>query len=96
MAISENYTTLHNGKQTGNQGGLRDEMPITATFIDTMRATFGASGIDAAIRSGMKGQPSFWACENGREVGTKRAESTCYTRGDQLNLEPKKKQEARS
>lgn len=50
---------------------LRLAMPFTAAVIDECRAAFGAEGIDAAIRGGMQGLPTFWARENGKEIGTK-------------------------
>lgn len=50
---------------------LREAMPTTAAFIDAMRDTFGADMINAAIRAGLDGQPTFWARENGHEVGTR-------------------------
>lgn len=45
-------------------------MPMVAGFIDDMRAAFGKEMIDGQIRSGMRGEPVFWASENGREIGT--------------------------
>lgn len=50
---------------------LRVAMPATAAFIDAMREAFGADMINAAIRAGLDGQPTFWASENGQEVGTR-------------------------
>ena len=50
---------------------LREEMPGVATFIDSMRKTFGADAINQQIRAGMNGQPTFYAKENGHEIGTK-------------------------
>jgi hypothetical protein len=50
---------------------MRDKMPQTAAFIDAMRDVFGADGINDQIRRGMKGAPTFWARENGHEVGTR-------------------------
>lgn len=50
---------------------LRDAMPSTAAFIDEMRAVFGAEDINASIRAGLDGQPTFWASEGGAEIGTK-------------------------
>lgn len=50
---------------------LRDSMPTVAGFIDQMRDAFGAAEINASIRAGMDGQPTFYASENGAEVGTK-------------------------
>lgn len=46
-------------------------MPETAAFVDDMRAAFGAEMVDSAIRGGMKGEGSFFASENGREVGSR-------------------------
>lgn len=53
-----------------NAKPLRQAMPGTAAMIDSLRAAFGAGMIDAAIRAGIDGQPTFWARENGHEVGT--------------------------
>jgi hypothetical protein len=50
---------------------LRDTMPISTAFIDACRESFGAAGINASIKAGMDGQPTFYASENGRTVGTK-------------------------
>ena len=52
---------------------LRDTMPECAAFIDACREAFGADGINASIKAGMDGQPTFYASENGRTVGTKSA-----------------------
>ena len=46
-------------------------MPTVAGWIDDLRAAFGAETINAAIRAGLDGQPTFYAEENGRAVGTK-------------------------
>lgn len=50
---------------------LRDTMPECAAFIDACREAFGAAGINASIKAGIDGQPTFYASENGRTVGTK-------------------------
>ena len=55
---------------------LREQMPQTTAFIDALRAAFGADVINPSIKSGMNGQPTFYASENGIEVGTKRPEVT--------------------
>ena len=52
-------------------GSLRETMPDIAAFIDEMREVFGAAEINASIRGGLDGQPTFWACENGVEIGTR-------------------------
>lgn len=49
---------------------MRDEMPVTAAWIDKMREVFGKESVDSAIRRGMKGHQGFHATENGHEVGT--------------------------
>lgn len=46
-------------------------MPRVAKWVDDLRAAFGQAYIDGAIRAGMKGQPVFWASENGHEIGTR-------------------------
>lgn len=46
-------------------------MPTVAAFIDTLREVFGKEMIDAQIRQGLRGEPVFWASENGRTVGTR-------------------------
>lgn len=53
---------------------LRTAMPATAAFIDAIRDAFGADMINAAIRAGLDGQATFWARENGQEVGTRSAD----------------------
>lgn len=49
---------------------LRIAMPTISAFIDDYRAAFGAQTINAAIKAGMEGQPTFYASENGNTVGT--------------------------
>ncbi|WP_034639943.1 hypothetical protein [Chitinilyticum aquatile] len=51
-------------------GNLREAMPETTAFIDSLRAVFGADLINRQIKGGMNGQPTFYARENGIEVGT--------------------------
>lgn len=54
---------------------LRELMPETAAFIDALREAFGAEVIDPSIRAGIKDKlPTFWASENGYEIGTKAPE----------------------
>jgi len=48
---------------------LRDEMPVTAEFIDDFRAAFGVDEINEQIRRGMRGETTFYAQENGHEIG---------------------------
>lgn len=55
---------------------LKDEMPQTAAWVALLRDTFcdtpaEVAAFNAQIRSGLDGQPTFYARENGREVGTK-------------------------
>jgi len=50
---------------------MRTEMPHVAAFVDEMRAVFGADMVNEQIRQGLKGQPTFWARENGHELGTR-------------------------
>lgn len=46
-------------------------MPETAAFIDKMREAFGVEMINKSIRDGLAGEGSFYASENGREIGSR-------------------------
>lgn len=50
---------------------LRKTMPFTTAIIDDFRANYPEACPDAAIKAGIAGQPTFWARENGVEIGTK-------------------------
>lgn len=52
------------------KGSMRDQMPITAAWIDELRQAFGKESIDGQIRKAMRGEPVFFASENGHTVGT--------------------------
>ncbi|MGF6924297.1 hypothetical protein [Paraburkholderia sp. 40] len=45
-------------------------MPEMAAFVAKLRSAFGVGAIDDAVRRGKAGEPVFYACENGRAVGT--------------------------
>jgi hypothetical protein len=45
-------------------------MPEIAAFVAELKAAFGDAVIDDAIRRGKAGEPTFYARENGRSVGT--------------------------
>lgn len=45
-------------------------MPEIAAFVADMKSAFGEPEIDEAIRRGRAGEPTFFACENGHNVGT--------------------------
>ncbi|ACC76507.1 conserved hypothetical protein (plasmid) [Paraburkholderia phymatum STM815] len=45
-------------------------MPEIAEFVRSLRDAFGDDVIDDAVRGGKSGEPSFYACENERSVGT--------------------------
>lgn len=46
-------------------------MPDTTAFIDALRHAFGKDEIDGQIRKATKGEPTFYAKESGREIGTR-------------------------
>lgn len=49
---------------------LRDQMPLTAAWIDAMRDAFGRELIDGQIRAATRdGLPTFHATEAGHSVG---------------------------
>lgn len=63
---------------------LREAMPLTAAFIDECREAFGADHVNAQIRLGMQGAQTFYACENGHEVGTRCSDPVRFVSGDDL------------
>ncbi len=67
---------------------LRDSMAGVAAFIDECRAVFGAEIINEQIRKGMHGSPTFYACENGIEVGTKMPEAKKFITADKMSIQP--------
>lgn len=65
---------------------LRDEMPSTAAFIDACREAFGTDMVNAQIKLGMQGAETFYANENGYEVGTKIREAKIFLTVDQMRV----------
>lgn len=68
--------TMHNLIKSDSSMALKDEMPQVAAWVADVRATFcdtpqALAQFNDNIRAGLAGQPTFWARENGREVGTK-------------------------
>ena len=59
---------------------LRQTMPTVSAFIDEMRQVFGADDINASIRAGIDGQPTFYASENGRTGRDMKEEMPCCFR----------------
>lgn len=68
---------------TPHKKPLRLAMPHVAGLIDALREAFGAPQIDSAIKAGMDGQPTFWASENGRKIGTQAAPAGASFTADQ-------------
>jgi hypothetical protein len=46
-------------------------MPEVADFVAKLREAFGDATIDEAVKRGKAAEPTFFARENGRTVGTK-------------------------
>lgn len=57
-----------------NTKAARAAMPLVTACIDDLRTAFGRPEIDEQIRGGMRGLPTFWARENGQEIGTRSTE----------------------
>lgn len=49
---------------------LRQEMPIVASMIDDLRRRHGLLPVDRQIRRSLRGEPVFYAQENGSHIGT--------------------------
>ena len=50
-------------------------MPEMAAFVAELKAVFGDAVVDDAITRSKAGEPTFYACENGRAVGTASSKS---------------------
>lgn len=50
---------------------LREKMPMIAALIDDLRGAFGAALVHGAIREGIAGNLTFYASENGHEIGSR-------------------------
>lgn len=75
---------------------MREAMPETAAFVDAMRTTFGEVCVNESIRNGMNGFPTFHACENGHEVGTKAAALGCELKiADMVLIKPEEDHDAK-
>jgi hypothetical protein len=63
---------------------LREEMPHTAAWVDSVREAFGADMVNGQIKKAMRGEPTFYARENGHEIGTRdmRATAAIHTGRD--------------
>jgi hypothetical protein len=65
---------------------LRESMPIVTEFIDECRKVFGIVEVDNAIRLGMQGAETFYASENGHEIGTPVSAPVKYVTADKMVL----------
>jgi predicted AlkP superfamily pyrophosphatase or phosphodiesterase len=70
QTIKFKTTTINFLTFKGFMNSLREEMPLTAAWIDSMREAFGVENINAQIKRGINGGQAFHAVENGVEVGT--------------------------
>ena len=55
----------------GNAKPLREAMPEVAGFIDALRDAFGRDSVDPSLTRGLEGEPTFYAVEGGRSIGTR-------------------------
>ena len=75
MRLSDVPGTRNTANRTRNMQNnkpLRQTMPTIAGWIDALRDALGQDMINAAIRAGIDGQPTFHAKENGQTIGTPR------------------------
>lgn len=61
---------------------LADLMPSIAAWVGDLRQAFGDDLIDEAIVKSRRGEPTFYAAENGQTVGTKAVEPVDLWRGE--------------
>ncbi|MEY5099219.1 MAG: hypothetical protein RJA36_1938 [Pseudomonadota bacterium] len=75
---AEKHLQLFPGGGQVAKESLRELMPVTAEWIDQLRAELGRDAVDAIVRAGVQGKGKFWARECGpdgqwREVGSRPA-----------------------
>lgn len=70
MKASQPYSKPSQASQKEKEKPLRAKMPEVAAFLDSLREAFGPEVIDQAVRQGMRGEPTFFAEENGIRIGT--------------------------
>lgn len=58
-------------EQFMKQREFREKMPWCASIIDDLVREFGQEFVHGQIRQGLAGRPTFWAQENGHEIGTR-------------------------
>jgi hypothetical protein len=71
LRVCEKETNRKTRRSGMAKGSMREQMPVVTAWIDGMRAAFGTEAIDRQIKAGMRGEPVFYASENGHTVGTK-------------------------
>jgi hypothetical protein len=49
---------------------MRNDMPTISGIVDDLRRQYGLLPIDRQIRRAMRGEPTFFAKENGHTIGT--------------------------
>lgn len=69
-----------------SKGSMRDQMPVTTSVVDDFRSVFGKEMVDGQIRRGMKGEPVFFASENGHTIGTRGREAKSIIMWDKRGL----------
>lgn len=67
---------------------LREEMPETYAFIEACREAFGKESVNPQIKFGMQGAETFYASENGIEIGTRAREPKKFVSGDKMVIRP--------
>lgn len=66
-------------------------MPQTAAWIDACREAFGTEMVNEQIQLGRQGAQTFYASENGYEIGTEIPEPKVFVTADRMVLYPPKK-----
>jgi hypothetical protein len=69
-----------------SKGSLRDQMPEVTAWVDGLRKAFSVESIDGQIRAGINGKPTFWASENGHEIGTRDKSAKCVVGWDDKGI----------
>ena len=66
------------------QQEFKEKMPVCAQLVDDLAIVFGKELIHGQVRRGIAGEPTFWARENGHEIGTRDTSTTVRVFPDPL------------
>lgn len=65
---------------------IREKMPAMAAFLDDLASAFGEEAVWSQVEKGIAGEPTFFARENGKRIGTRNTVHTSVIGWDERGL----------